>query len=367
MGHEGAVSLNPLVQRDKSIPVSIHREVGHDPHDETKEVDDRSDVIEDGPGALSAQVQNLHPDALGGPPCQLGIPERFRGLGAHHELRQLADRMGPDLLRQERASGTKDTGDLGPARLDWMSARNEVERRIGERERGASRVGDHHIDAEIPKTVGDDGSVRLPPFGRDREGSETRKTAQHLSPTRLKIEHGRDDPGSLRNQIRVTPARALLERATLEPREVPTMDRRAVGFCDELLEGPFHRRQVSQEIPAGAGTSTEAYLRSPRLRTSCTTLRSCATSPHCLHHIRAYDSALCLMRALARGSERRAAMTEDELIELLRERQNNGRTSYLTFGDLVAMVPSDQIDEWRTVLAKVRAADAARDAEEDAD
>ena len=59
-------------------------------------------------------------------------------------------------------------------------------------------------------------------------------------------------------------------------------------------------------------------------------------------------------------------MTEDELIELLRERQNNGRTTYLTFGDLVAMVPRDQVDQWRAVLAKVRAADAARDAEEDA-
>jgi hypothetical protein len=31
------------------------------------------------------------------------------------------------------------------------------------------------------------------------------------------------------------------------------------------------------------------------------------------------------------------------------------------------MVPSDQMGEWRAVLAKVRAADAARDAEEDAD
>ena len=58
-------------------------------------------------------------------------------------------------------------------------------------------------------------------------------------------------------------------------------------------------------------------------------------------------------------------MNEDELIELHRERQNNGRTGYLTFGDLVAMVPSDQIDEWRAVLAKVRAADTSRDAEED--
>jgi hypothetical protein len=55
-------------------------------------------------------------------------------------------------------------------------------------------------------------------------------------------------------------------------------------------------------------------------------------------------------------------MTEDELIELLRERQNNGRTGYLTFGDLVAMVPTDQMDQWRAVLAKVRVADAARDA-----
>lgn len=54
-------------------------------------------------------------------------------------------------------------------------------------------------------------------------------------------------------------------------------------------------------------------------------------------------------------------MTEDELIELLRDRQNNGSTTYLTFGDLVAMVPSDQIGEWRAVLAKVKAARAADD------
>ena len=60
-------------------------------------------------------------------------------------------------------------------------------------------------------------------------------------------------------------------------------------------------------------------------------------------------------------------MTEDELIALLQDRQNNGRTAYVTFGELVAMVPVDQIDEWRAVLAKVRAADAARDAAEDAD
>jgi hypothetical protein len=60
-------------------------------------------------------------------------------------------------------------------------------------------------------------------------------------------------------------------------------------------------------------------------------------------------------------------MTEDELIELLRERQTSGGTSYLTFGDLVAMVPSDQLAEWRAVLAKVKAADAARDAAEDED
>jgi hypothetical protein len=58
-------------------------------------------------------------------------------------------------------------------------------------------------------------------------------------------------------------------------------------------------------------------------------------------------------------------MTEDELIELLRDRQTNGGTTFLTFGDLVAMVPSDQIDRWRAVLAKVRASDAARDVEED--
>lgn len=71
-----------------------------------------------------------------------------------------------------------------------------------------------------------------------------------------------------------------------------------------------------------------------------------------------------LTRLLA--SQEEAPMTEDQLIELLRERQNNGRTAYLTFGDLVAMVPSDQVDEWRAVLAKSKATDAARDAADDA-
>ena len=59
-------------------------------------------------------------------------------------------------------------------------------------------------------------------------------------------------------------------------------------------------------------------------------------------------------------------MGDEELIELLRQRQSNGQTAFITFGELVAMVPSDQLDAWRVVLAKARAADAARDAEEDA-
>lgn len=58
-------------------------------------------------------------------------------------------------------------------------------------------------------------------------------------------------------------------------------------------------------------------------------------------------------------------MNEDQLIGLLRERQNNGGISFVTFGDLVAMVPSDQVDEWRALLARPRCTDAPRDAEED--
>ncbi len=60
-------------------------------------------------------------------------------------------------------------------------------------------------------------------------------------------------------------------------------------------------------------------------------------------------------------------MTEEELIELPRDQQRRDRVTYITFGELVAMVPANQIDEWRAVLAKVKAADAARDAAEDAD
>jgi hypothetical protein len=59
-------------------------------------------------------------------------------------------------------------------------------------------------------------------------------------------------------------------------------------------------------------------------------------------------------------------MTEEELIELLSDQHRRGRTAYLTFGELVAMVPANQLDEWRAVLAKVKAADAARNAAEDA-
>jgi hypothetical protein len=58
-------------------------------------------------------------------------------------------------------------------------------------------------------------------------------------------------------------------------------------------------------------------------------------------------------------------MTEEELIELFHRRQNSGRTQFLTFGDLVAQVPTDQINEWRAVLAKVRAYDEKRNAEEE--
>jgi hypothetical protein len=60
-------------------------------------------------------------------------------------------------------------------------------------------------------------------------------------------------------------------------------------------------------------------------------------------------------------------MDEKDLIEMLRERQRDGRAAFITFGELVAMVPQDQVDAWRVVVAKARSADAARDAVEDAD
>lgn len=59
-------------------------------------------------------------------------------------------------------------------------------------------------------------------------------------------------------------------------------------------------------------------------------------------------------------------MTDDDLIQMLQQRQNNGQTTYVTFGELVAMVPADQLDAWRSVLAKARDADHRRDAAEDA-
>jgi hypothetical protein len=57
-------------------------------------------------------------------------------------------------------------------------------------------------------------------------------------------------------------------------------------------------------------------------------------------------------------------VTRDELIERLQQRQNNGMTDYITFGELVAMVPADQVDEWRAVIAKAQATDARRHLED---
>ena len=54
-------------------------------------------------------------------------------------------------------------------------------------------------------------------------------------------------------------------------------------------------------------------------------------------------------------------LTRDELIQKLHQRQNNGMTDYVTFGELVAMVPGDQVDRWRAVIEKAKAADTMRD------
>ena len=56
-------------------------------------------------------------------------------------------------------------------------------------------------------------------------------------------------------------------------------------------------------------------------------------------------------------------ITRDELIRKLHQRQNNGMTDYVTLGELVAMIPSDQVDEWRAIIEKAKATDARRDLE----
>ena len=54
----------------------------------------------------------------------------------------------------------------------------------------------------------------------------------------------------------------------------------------------------------------------------------------------------------------------DELIQKLHQRQNNGMIDYVTLGELVAMVPSDQADAWQVVIAKAKETDARRDDED---
>ena len=119
---EGAVPLDVLVEREESAPVPIDSEVRDDPNDQTEEVDDRSDIVEDRAQSFSAEVLDLQTDGFGGFLGKPWLAGRPRRLGAHHELSQLSEGMGPDLLREEGSRRAKDPSHLLPPRLDRMTA-----------------------------------------------------------------------------------------------------------------------------------------------------------------------------------------------------------------------------------------------------
>jgi hypothetical protein len=54
-----------MVEREKACTISLHAEVGHDPHDQSQEVHDGSDVVEYCAEALRTKVHHLQPRSLG--------------------------------------------------------------------------------------------------------------------------------------------------------------------------------------------------------------------------------------------------------------------------------------------------------------
>src|SRR5437764_9833089 len=85
-----------------------------------------------------------------------------------------------------------------------------------------------------------DGDARREAFGGHRERWQRRQAADHRTDAGLELEQLRWLPGACHDEIEVAPARTLFARATVQPTEVPTVDRCVLGFFDQGVEPVAH-------------------------------------------------------------------------------------------------------------------------------
>ena len=189
------------------------------------------------------------------------------------------------VLGQVVATRHQYTVELCPIRSHRMSRGDQVERRIGERERHAF-PRDMHLDPTRSEQLPRPGGVRRPRLRDTHPGRQPGGFGEHLAASGVDVHcgsHRRQPPGQ---QARVTPRRPFLGRPPVEPAEVPSrhVSRRALGHqrvegphtrdCDSTMLPQVHgrppvlspQRLVLRDRCDHGGTPSQARRRSPRQR-----------------------------------------------------------------------------------------------------
>jgi hypothetical protein len=184
------------------------------------------------------EAHALHDESRGfrRPALDIGVAGRRVGQRSHEVLAQRAETVRSDVLREVGATRPKHAGDLTPPDLDRVAADHQLEGPPGQGERLAYLRRDDEVHARRPKPRRSRGDTRWEALRRHRQPRTRRKPPDHRPGAGLDVEEARHLGSALHDSVDVPPARTLLDRATIEPAEVPPRDRGLRGLLDEIVE-----------------------------------------------------------------------------------------------------------------------------------
>ena len=153
----------------------------------------------------------------------------------HDEFHQLGHRRRPGVLREVGAAGPQQPGDLAPPQGNWMPAGHQVERLVGERQRGlVARHDDYH--APRMQSPGGQRRVGRPRLGGRHRRRERRRAVEHLAASGVDVQGGRRVGQTRAHQPLVAPGRSLLGRPAVQPGEIPALHVCRDRLTDQVVE-----------------------------------------------------------------------------------------------------------------------------------
>ncbi len=159
--------------------------------------------------------------------------------------------------------GSQHPGDLDPPRGDRMAADDEVERRVGERQRRLVVVG-HHGDAARVQQRGGLGQVRRPALGGDHQPWERPRLGEHLAAAGLDVERRGRRPD--RRAARPSPGRSPTTAAARWPARRAS---RSPSRRPALLRPRRRARRTIATLSRASGTLSTARRRRRRTPGRC--------------------------------------------------------------------------------------------------